>query len=108
MAEMTQDIGIVAAGLLEGVGEDGEALEVPAVVDGVGEPADGAAVPRQEWGRQACGAEGVAGDVAEEVRLAGHFGGAGGLPGGLVGAAGLGEGQAGGGEGGAAGGDAGG
>jgi hypothetical protein len=35
-----EDVGVVAAGLLQGVGQDGEAVERPFVVDGLGQPDD--------------------------------------------------------------------
>jgi hypothetical protein len=37
---MVQDVGVVAAGVFEGVGEDGQAVEGAVVVDGLGPGGD--------------------------------------------------------------------
>jgi hypothetical protein len=47
---VAEDGGVGAAGVLQGVGEDGEAVEGPLLVDGRGELGDGAAVPREDGG----------------------------------------------------------
>jgi hypothetical protein len=68
--QVFQDVRVGAAGVFEGVGQDGYAVQGPPVVDGLGELGDGAAIPGQpggvERGRRAGGA---AEDVPQQVRL---------------------------------------
>ncbi len=44
---MSEDVGVVAAGVFEGVGKDGKAVEGTLFVDGLSEFRDGAIVPGQ-------------------------------------------------------------
>jgi hypothetical protein len=61
-----EDVGVGAAGVFEGVGQDAQVLEGPLVVDAAGDGRDGAGVPLQPRGVDGGGAEGErAEDVAE-------------------------------------------
>ena len=42
---MGEDVGVVAAGLLQGVGEDGQVGEAPLLVDHLSKLGDGGVVP---------------------------------------------------------------
>jgi hypothetical protein len=43
---VVQDVGVIAAGVFEGVGEGGETVESPVVLDCLGQLADGEGEPR--------------------------------------------------------------
>ena len=64
LAAVIQDVGVVAAGVFEGVGEDGQAVEGPFVIDGGGKGNDGGSEPD---GIDGYGAERVAEDAAQAV-----------------------------------------
>jgi len=70
LAAVVEDIGIGAASVFEGVGEDGEAVEGAVSVDGIGEALDGRRFPSQVEGDRS---EGVADDVTEQGRLHSPF-----------------------------------
>src|SRR4051794_13148993 len=59
---VVQDAGVVAARVLQGVGQDGQVVEATVLVDGIGEGRDGGRPP---GGIEGDGAEGVADDVPE-------------------------------------------
>ena len=59
---MIQNVGVGAAGVFEGVGEDGEAVEGTVGVDGFGELRDGGGEPRAI---EVDGAEGVADNFSQ-------------------------------------------
>src|SRR4051794_30422345 len=67
-AAVCQDVGVIAAGLLQRVGEDRHQVEAPLVVDRAGQLFGGAAVPRPPRRIDPDGAERVAEDFAEDVR----------------------------------------
>src|SRR5262245_2962898 len=68
---VVQDVGIVAAGVFKGVGEDGQALEgFLIVVDGLGQGGDVGCAP---GGVQSGGVGGVAEDVSEQAAVIGLF-----------------------------------
>jgi hypothetical protein len=60
---MVQDVGIIAAGVFEGVGEDGKAVEGAIVVDGL---TQGGGVRCSPGGVDSDGMKGVAEDVAQQ------------------------------------------
>src|SRR5262249_22464094 len=71
-AQVSQDVRVAAAGLLQGVGQDSEAgvVQVPAgqralLVGGLGQLGDGTVFPRQPRRINQHTAEGVADDTAE-------------------------------------------
>jgi hypothetical protein len=66
LAAVIQDVGIVAARVFEGIGEDGQAVEGAFVIDGGGERNDGGGEPGKI---DSYGAEGVADYVANDVAL---------------------------------------
>ena len=65
-AAVVQDVGVVAAGVFEGVGEDRQAVEGAVVVDGLGKGGDVRCSP---GGMERDGAERVAEDVTNQIRL---------------------------------------
>jgi hypothetical protein len=62
-----------AAGFLEGIGEDGKAVEGTVFVDGAGELRDGSGVPGEPGGANGGNAVRIAQDVAKQVALVGFF-----------------------------------
>ena len=74
-AQVAQDVGVGAAGLLQGVGQDGQAVEGPLLVDRRGEFGDRAALSRQPGGARGERPEGVADDAAEQAGLGLFLGG---------------------------------
>ena len=63
---MVQDVGVIAASVFEGIGEDGQAVEGAVVVDGLSQGGD---VRRSPGGVERDGAEGIAEDSTEQVGL---------------------------------------
>src|SRR5262249_19486325 len=57
LAAVGEDVGVGAAGVLEGVGQDRQVMEGPLVVDAAGDGRDGAVVPRQPGGVDSDGTE---------------------------------------------------
>jgi hypothetical protein len=70
---MFEDLSLAAAGVFQGVAEDGQVIEDPFVVDALPGVADEAVVPAQLGGVERDGAEGVAEDVAHCGRLPSPF-----------------------------------
>src|SRR5262249_21263206 len=66
LSAVVQDVGIVAAGIFEGVGEDGQAVEGSVVVDRLGQGDD---VRCSAGGVESDRAEGVAEDVSDKGTL---------------------------------------
>src|SRR5262245_30766698 len=52
LSQMVQDVGVVAAGIFEGVGKDGEAVEGPVTVDAFSNAAHRVIIPGEDGGRQ--------------------------------------------------------
>jgi hypothetical protein len=69
MAAVVEDVGVCAAGYFKGVSEDGQTVECPLVVDGLGEFGDGAIIPGQPRRVDDCGTEGVAEDFTHQDSL---------------------------------------
>src|SRR5262249_31770930 len=63
---MIEDVCVGTAGGFQGVGQDGQVVEGPVVVAGLGEPGDGAVPPGEPGSGDGGGAEGVAEDTAEQ------------------------------------------
>src|SRR5947209_19283311 len=63
--KVAQDVRVRAAGLFEGVGQDGHTVEGPLVVDGLGNFGHGAAAPNKPRGVDAGWPEGIAYGVAK-------------------------------------------
>src|SRR5205823_743354 len=81
-AAVVEQLRLGAAGVFEGVGEDGQALEGRLVVQRAGQADDQAVVPGQPGGVDPDGPERVAGNVAEQAGLFAGGGDAGGVVGG--------------------------
>jgi hypothetical protein len=65
-AAMAEDVRVVAAGVLQGIGEDGKSVEGAIVVDTTSERDNGGSEPGGVGGD---GAEGIAHDAAEETGI---------------------------------------
>src|SRR5207249_2347831 len=84
LATVGEHVWIGAAGILEGIGQDGQVAEVAAVIDLPGHRAEQPAAPAQP-GRVRLGrAERVAKDLLKKRRLPLHPGVTGGIPGGQL------------------------
>jgi hypothetical protein len=70
-AQVAEQPGVGEAGLFEQVGEDGQVLEAPLLVDGCGQPASGTAVVGQDSGVNRGGRLERVGEVAEQDALHG-------------------------------------
>jgi hypothetical protein len=68
-----EQVGVRAAGVFEGVGQDRQVVEGAVVVDVPGDRGDGAVVPLQPRGFGGDRAERVAEDVADEISLSSEF-----------------------------------
>jgi hypothetical protein len=66
---VTEDVGVGAAGLYQGVGEDGQAVEGPLVVDGLGQPGNRAVIPGQPGWFNGHRAKRVAEEVSQNFTL---------------------------------------
>ena len=64
LSAMVQDVGIIAAGVFEGVGEDGKAVEGAIVVDGLGKGGDVRCSP---GGIERDGTKWVAQNIANQI-----------------------------------------
>jgi hypothetical protein len=66
---MTENVGILAPGLFQGVGQDGEAVESSVVINGLGQFDDRAVVPGQPRAIRGNGTEGIADKITKQVCL---------------------------------------
>src|SRR5438477_2682646 len=69
LAALGEDVGVVTAGVFQGVGKDGQAVEGPVVVDGLGELDQGGVVPDEPGRVDGNGAEWVGEDFVEQSSL---------------------------------------
>ena len=72
-AAVGQEVGVGTAGVFEGVGQGGQAVEGTVGVEGPGEAGDGAVVPGESGVIDGDGAEGIAEYVAEEETMLLHL-----------------------------------
>jgi hypothetical protein len=69
-AAVIQDVGIVAAGFFQGIGQDGQLFESPPVVDVLSDVSDASRIPRQPgWGDNRHRVKRIGNDTTEQVGL---------------------------------------
>src|SRR5262245_835511 len=68
-AAVVENLRVGAAGFLQSVGKDRHDVVAAVVVDGLGQLGDGAVVPGEPSGIDGRGAEGIAEDVAKKIGL---------------------------------------
>jgi hypothetical protein len=73
-SEVIQDVGVVTARVFEGVGEDGQSIEGPSIVDTISEASDRATLPTEPERIAMNLPKGVPNDIAKQADKGGVVG----------------------------------